>query len=434
MKKPIIFLLTLFTIFQFKSEAQKIYYLSDLDNIRGLFIIPGDKEPYSGIGVEEHPNRQRSLEVPIKNGKMEGVVKEWNIDGVLISDTKYSGGLKNGIEKQFYDNGKIKLEINNINGLAEGKCTEWHQNGKLKSEGNYKNGKEDGLHIWWFDNEKKDQQMTYNNGMLEGVFQNWYRNGQLRLEANYHNGKKDGLSKEWYENGKIKLEGSYVQDNLNGSIQSYSKNGQLIGIQLFDNGKLTKDINYRSGSIELNDGYLEIFNKADAAITIALTGSYVVPKKADVPTYNVDGHTVQLLITPLDSLKTTEQDPYKQLNMYQMYEKSSIESYSKSKINIESENGKSNTGISYQIWSFLSPEPTSALPKNAKKVVLEHYLSINCGSYILSIYCPSVSLDKPEDTVILMKRLANSLRIHPPKLDLTALSNQIKETQNWPGK
>lgn len=434
MKKPVIVLLALFTFLFSKTEAQKIYYLSDLDNIRGQFIIPGDKEPYTGLAVEEHPNRQRSLEAPIKNGKMDGVVKEWSIEGVLTSETKYSNGLKNGLEKQFHDSGKKKLEVNNINGLAEGKCMEWHPNGKLKSEGNYKNGKEDGLHVWWFDNDLKDQQMTYNNGLLEGKFQNWHRNGQLRLEANYLNGKKEGKSTEWYENGQMKMQGNYSNDKLNGATESYSKTGQLLGIQTFENGKLVKDVNYRSGSIELKEGYLEIFNKPDMAITIALTGSYVIPKKAEVPTYNVEGNVIQLIITALDSLKTNEKDVDKLLTMYQLYEQSYIEKFTKSKIIVEGVNEKTKTGMPYRYWSFKSPESNEVLPKNARKVVMEHYLSVICGTNILSIYCPSISLDKPEDTAKLMKKLADSITIHPPKLDISALSNQIKQTLTWPGK
>ena len=371
-KKYYLFLFLFVGICQTEVLAQKIYYLSDLDNIRGLFIIPGDKEPYTGLAVEEHPNRKRSAEVPIKAGKIEGIVKEWSIEGVLTSETKYESGLKNGLEKQWHDNGKKKLEVNNVNGLAEGKCLEWHPNGKLKSEGNYKAGKEDGLHVWWFDNDKKDQQATYLNGLLEGTFQNWHRSGQLRLEVNYKAGKKQGSTTEWFESGVKKMEGNYENDQLQGKVKSYSKTAQLLGIQTFEQGKLTEDINYRSGSVELNSGFLEIFNKPELAITIALTGSYVVPKKAEVPTYNLEGKVVQLFITAIDSIQKGLNGNPAVLDAYQKYEQAFIEKSLKTKITPTTSVGKTTKSRLYQYWSFLTPPTDAPLEKNARKVVQEH--------------------------------------------------------------
>ncbi len=414
--------------------AQKIYYLSDLDNIRGLFIIPGDKEAYTGLAVEEHPNRKRSAEVPIKAGQIEGTVKEWNIEGVLTSETKYEKGLKNGLEKQWYDNGKKKLEVYNLNGLAEGKCLEWHPNGKQKSEGNYKAGKEDGLHVWWFDNDKKDQQATYQNGLLEGTFQNWHRNGQLRLEVNYKAGKKQGSTTEWFETGIRKMEGNYENDQLQGKVKSYSKTAHLMGIQTFNQGKLTEDINYRSGSIELSNGFLEIFNEPELAITVALTGTYVVPKKAEVPTYNLEGKVVQLFITAVDSIHSGLVGTAAILDAHLKFEQAFIEKSLKTKINPTTSVGKTAKGRIYQSWSFLTPQTEAEPAKNARKVVQEHYLSSVCGAYVLSIYCPSVSLDKPEETTALMQKIAETITEHPALLDISKLAREIKQTMTWPGK
>jgi hypothetical protein len=53
---------------------------------------------------------------------------------------------------------------------------------------------------------------------------------------------------------------------------------------------------------------------------------------------------------------------------------------------------------------------------------------------VLSIYCPSVSLDKPEETASAMQRLAESIVEHPAQLDISKLSREIKQTMSWPGK
>jgi len=64
----------------------------------------------------------------------------------------------------------------------EGVTKDYYENGQLKMEANYKDGK------------------------LEGVAKFYYESGQLELEGNYKNDKREGINKEYYECGQLKLE------------------------------------------------------------------------------------------------------------------------------------------------------------------------------------------------------------------------------------
>jgi hypothetical protein len=52
---------------------------------------------------------------------------------------EYINGLKNGIWKEFYDNGKIRREVNYLNGIPSGLIRVYHPNGNLIWHGFFSN-------------------------------------------------------------------------------------------------------------------------------------------------------------------------------------------------------------------------------------------------------------------------------------------------------
>ena len=49
--------------------------------------------------------------------------------------------MKNGLVKEYHDNGQLMYEENYVNGKREGFYRGWHDNGQLWFERNYVNGK-----------------------------------------------------------------------------------------------------------------------------------------------------------------------------------------------------------------------------------------------------------------------------------------------------
>ena len=48
--------------------------------------------------------------------------------------------MKNGLVKEYYDNGQLWFERNYVNGELNDLCRGWHDNGQLRYEWNYVNG------------------------------------------------------------------------------------------------------------------------------------------------------------------------------------------------------------------------------------------------------------------------------------------------------
>ena len=73
---------------------------------------------YSGVDRTYYDPEKTQLksEVFIHNRKKEGVYKEYYEDGELLSEVNYINGEKNGIYNSYYDNGQLSSEINYIDG------------------------------------------------------------------------------------------------------------------------------------------------------------------------------------------------------------------------------------------------------------------------------------------------------------------------------
>ncbi len=418
----ILFFLLLVTTTLF---SQKTHRWSDLDEIKGLYYIPNTPQPFTGTGIEKHPDGQKIMEVPVKEGKINGTVREWAPSGLLLMEVNYKEGKKEGSEKGWYNNGKPRIELVNVNDLPEGKCLEWHNNGKMKSEGVYRNGVETGLHVWWHDNGNKDQETNFEEGKIVGLFQSWYRDGAPRLKINYQKGLKTGMYQEWYENGQLKIESFYLNGKAVKTTTTWSPKGQLWGIQYFQDGEIIKEENYRSGNIEMKNGYMEVINKSDIGINIPIIGSFVAPKTAPVPTYNVEGKVIQIFITPIDSLGIEkEASEEAQLAKYRKIELQKIEKLI-GKTLVSQEENRPIGNRKALLWKF---DPQQEAVKNVKKVIEEQYLSLKVGNYILSLYSPV--LENPTAHKELLLRLASGITVQDKPIELSSLAAKIREEGN----
>ena len=126
-------------------------------NLRGRPIMHYQDKLFTGIGYKLFPNGSSQLneEFIFKDGKYDGIWKEW------------------------HGNGQLKQERYYIDGKQNGKEIKWLAVGKLRNEGNYKDDKKDGL------------------------FKRYHKNGQLMREETFRNGSREGSSKEYDENGQL---------------------------------------------------------------------------------------------------------------------------------------------------------------------------------------------------------------------------------------
>ncbi len=414
----------------FKALPKKTKFpVYELDRIKGLYYQRNTIAPFTGTAIVEHVNGQKKLNIPITNGKVDGVAKEWNMNGDKIYEATFENGIQVGTETQWFATGDKKLEINYINGQPDGVCMEWHKSGQKKSEGLFKNGKEEGEHNWWFSGGQIDQQVYYKNGMADGTIKNWYQDGQIKLESHYSAGKKNGSTIKWYQNGQKKSEEYFKMDQPEGETHFWSKAGVIQGIQTYENGKLVKDVNYRNGNINIGNGYLQVFNEANSFFTVPVTGSSVRPtERQDIITYIVDGMLLQLFNVSVENFKDSANNTKSEeelLEVYKVYETALVRA-TEPDFNYEfnAEVLTLESGKKILHWYFKSP---SSLDKEQKPrtVQEEHYYSMICHQQVLSLYSAITNSDDPMKVKEMLLRIANQVKIYEDRIDLNQLSIDI---------
>lgn len=418
-----------FTLLALSTQAQKKkIFFYELDMINGLFFQPNTIDPYSGTAIEEFPGGKKKMNIPIKAGKINGTVREWAQNGKKVYEATYAAGQQTGQELQWYANGAKKLEISYAAGKAQGTCTEWFKNGQKKSEGLFNNGLEEGQHQWWYDSGQQDQLVFYKNGLTEGTVKSWHQNGQQRLLSDYVNGKQHGSSKEWYANGQLKLESAYVEGKEQGEFQHWSPKGKLLGIKVYDQGNIIKDLNYRSGSIRVDNGFIQVFNEQESFFMVEIKGNDVSPRRNNDITYAVDGKLLQLFNTAVVNFYAEAPGSIAETELLQKFvdfESAYIREMTKAEIEVQSELRKTKEGKDYIYWQFVSPSSKDKEQK-PRTVQQEHYVSMVCGQRILSLYSVVTNSDEPQEIQLLLKRLAEQVSIEKERIDLNALVRSIQ--------
>ena len=90
-----------------------------------------DKIQTKNLVCDYHANRILKSELPLKNGKKQGLVKEYYESGKLKSEVIYKDDKREGLSKFYHENGKLYLKLKYINdSLVRGMC--YHIDGTKK--------------------------------------------------------------------------------------------------------------------------------------------------------------------------------------------------------------------------------------------------------------------------------------------------------------
>ena len=89
----------------------------------------------------------------------------------------------------------LKSDMKPLNGIV---FCEFGENGK------YINGKRNGIHKEWYDDGQIKSELEFKDGkgIFEKVMKYWYTDGQLMMEGIY--GEKQNISKMYYGDGKLR--------------------------------------------------------------------------------------------------------------------------------------------------------------------------------------------------------------------------------------
>lgn len=162
--------------------------------------------------------------------------------GELQSETNYRDGtrsdmrkgIKEGVEKNYYQSGKIAFQVNYVDDKRDGVLQWYDKQGNLLSQTPYKMGKLVGLDVSYFANQQIKHTVMYVDDQKEGLEKEYFNNNQLALVVPFVHGKKEGLQKEYTYEGKLYTEVTYKNNYKEGLQTWYDANGNVAKTQLFE--------------------------------------------------------------------------------------------------------------------------------------------------------------------------------------------------------
>lgn len=263
----------------------------------------GEKE---GLWRTYFDNGKVKTEETYVDNQLEGLSKEFNEKGNLISVVKYAGGkivqdtvaLESnitfkeeydsldrlvfsgayredtpvGLHRWYNEEGKVIRSImysqegiklsNGIvdqEGRRQGEWEYLYPSGNLKSKGQYNNNYRTGNWKFLYENGKIEQNGNYYLGRPDGTWIWYYSNGQIRREEDFLQGNADGEYVEYDTNGEIIVKGTYIDNSKDGkwfyNVGDHTEEGKyVIGLRdgewkyYFSNGKLAFEGNYIQGN------------------------------------------------------------------------------------------------------------------------------------------------------------------------------------------
>jgi antitoxin component YwqK of YwqJK toxin-antitoxin module len=132
-------------------------------------------------------------EVTVKNGKyygsdrklFTGMYKEYDANGVLVSENRINNGLPDSISNIYYSTGSKKEQRSYTAGKKDGLWINWSATGVKTAEARFTDGKKDGFWYIWDEKGTKRYEMFYVAGEKKGTWYIWNENGKLTSEQKY---------------------------------------------------------------------------------------------------------------------------------------------------------------------------------------------------------------------------------------------------------
>jgi len=315
------------------------YYLKyKRDNFYGLYLF--SKELYAGdlregTGLIYFPDGKIKQSIPYSEGKKQGLSKEYNNEGQIVTLYEYNNDFliarekinrynkenqKTGEWKEFYPDGSLKKDMTYIDGALHGYYREYNERGVLVMAMLYDHGElveeslDDDPDIEIRNRYDKEGRLIYSGPYREetpvGIHREYNISGEVINSYIYNDngiivsegiineeGQRSGDWKNFYPDGSLMEEGAYQNNRRFGQWNFYNKKGKLIqkgGYRngridgkwewYYDNGNILREEYYYQG---LRDG--EFFEYSEDG-SILSSGFYTDNEKNGSWKYTVGDH------------------------------------------------------------------------------------------------------------------------------------------------
>jgi uncharacterized protein len=293
------------------------YYKYKKDAAVGLYIwskelYAGDKK--EGISYIFFPDSRVQQTIFYNNGKKEGLSKEYDKEGNIVTLMEYSNdflvsrekinrtdnkGMKQGDWKDFYPNGSIKSEKTYKDDLLTGYYKEYDNRGRLVLTMLYDNGSivknkvEDEPDIEIVNKHDQDGKLIYSgpyrNKIPVGTHREYGKDGKVTNAYVYNDnglllsegivdeaGNRNGKWKDLYPDGKVQAEGQFIENRRTGTWKFFSPEGKVEQVGSYNNGRPDGEWKwyYEDNTLLRDEEYYQ--GKRDGAFTEYSMGGEII--------------------------------------------------------------------------------------------------------------------------------------------------------------
>jgi len=224
-----------------------------------------------------YPNGQVMREGTYRHGKEEGYFKEYDLEGNLVTTSKFSEGViqedvaelkKLEVRKDYYPDGKIKISATyNEEGKLEGVRREYAEDGSIERSYIFKNGiligegivtekgERDGFWKEYYDSGVLRGEGRYDKDIREGPWKYYHENGQPEQLGEYRKGLPEGEWTWYYDEGQLLREEYYFNGFQDGVMTEYDKDGEIITKGEYIEGRKNGEWYYKVGLSEVTGTY-----------------------------------------------------------------------------------------------------------------------------------------------------------------------------------
>ena len=128
-----------------------------------------DRAYYTGFIIGKYSSGDTAFVRGYFNGVSEGRQSVWSEEHVLIENSFYINGKKEGLQQSWWSDGKPQLRFQTDNDLYQGEFLEWNREGLLIKQFNYEKGQEVGSQRLWWDNGTVRANYVIRNGRKYGL-------------------------------------------------------------------------------------------------------------------------------------------------------------------------------------------------------------------------------------------------------------------------
>jgi antitoxin component YwqK of YwqJK toxin-antitoxin module len=193
-----------------------------------------DDDIFTGVVIRRYSDGSILSESPIKDGKGQGIYKEYFENGNLKKECEYKMGKLDGIYKEYYKNKQLSLQKYYEDNIPQKEYLSYYENGNMYLKLYFKDGLYEGNCTSYHINGNVYEKIYYEKGLYEGDYISYYGNGNIYEKGIYKKGLRKGVWYTYYGNGNLKREGiALIRGNLIPGNEQLCFDGQEMVTESF---------------------------------------------------------------------------------------------------------------------------------------------------------------------------------------------------------